>query len=244
VRDVEGAGVCAAIRFGERGKVAPEDRDAAVSPELKEAVLARDGRCVVCGSIEELSPHHLDSHADGGKSPMTRLVTLCLARCQGAVHDGDVILRVEEDGTVTALDRDGKVIGKPQIAAEVLAEADESCPLETISRREIPVPEVAQENVPDAPAGTGEFRTLDSLDDLPSELMAIQWRALAVSSPLGPPEGTVDRVEPESSRVPLPPRREGSGGVPRSQGRSLASSVRRSCERGPGRSGGPPGELR
>ncbi len=97
VQDVEGAGVCAAIPFGTRGKVAREDRDAAVSPELKEAVLARDGRCLVCGTRENLSPHHLDSHADGGKSDICRLVTLCLGRCQGLVHSGDVILRVEEN---------------------------------------------------------------------------------------------------------------------------------------------------
>src|SRR5688572_5250504 len=91
VKEVEGPGVCAAIPFGKRGKVAPEDRDAAVSPELKEAVLARDGGCIVCGSREGLCPHHLDSHADGGKSDMTRLVTLCLARCHGIYVQRDVM---------------------------------------------------------------------------------------------------------------------------------------------------------
>src|SRR6185369_651270 len=181
VEDVQGAGVCSAIPFGRRGEVAPEDRDAAVSPELKEAVLVRDGCCLVCGARENLGPHHLDSHADGGKSDMRRLIALCL-RCQGSVHDQDVILRVEEDGTVTALDRDGRVIGKPQSAAEVLAEADESCPLETIERRELPVPEVKGETGETAgPESSGEaesFRSLDSLDDLPPELTASQWRAL------------------------------------------------------------------
>ena len=180
VSDVDGAGVCSAISFGERGKVAREDRDAAVSPELKEAVLARDGRCLVCGTTENLSPHHLDSHADGGKSDMRRLVTLCLGRCQGLVHAADVILRVEEDGTVTPLDRDGKVIGKPRSAAEVLAEADENCPLETIERREVQVPDTAPETeeLPEASAETECSRTLDSLDDLPPEITASQWRAL------------------------------------------------------------------
>src|SRR5262245_12714655 len=85
VQDVEGAGVCSAIPFGQRGKVPPEDRDAAVSQELKEAVLARDGCCLVCGTRENLGPHHLDSHADGGKSDMKRLVTACLD-CQGLLH--------------------------------------------------------------------------------------------------------------------------------------------------------------
>jgi len=181
VEDVQGAGVCSAIPFGRRGELAPEDRDAAVSPELKEAVLVRDGCCVVCGARENLGPHHLDSHADGGKSDMRRLIALCL-RCQGSVHDQDVILRVEEDGTVTALDRDGRVIGKPQSAAEVLAEADESCPLETIERRVPPAPEAEAEAGgaagPEA-AGEGEApRSLDSIEDLPSELTASQWRAL------------------------------------------------------------------
>jgi hypothetical protein len=181
VQDVEGAGVCSAIPFGQRGKVAAEDRGVAVSPELKEAVLARDGCRLVCGTTENPSPHHLDSHADGGKSDMRRLVTLCLG-CQGHVHDGDVILRVEEDGTVTALDRDGNVIGKPRSAAEVLAEADESCPLETIERRELPVPvarsEAGEADRPEASDETESSRSLDSLDDLPSELTASQWRAL------------------------------------------------------------------
>src|SRR5262245_5968928 len=167
VREVEGPGICTAIRFGEKGKVAPEDRDAKVSPELKEAVVARDGRCIVCGRTEDLSPHHLDSHADGGKSDMTRLVTLCLAQCQGLVHQGDVTLRVEEDGTVTALDRDGNVIGKPRTAAEVLAEAEEA-PLEVIDRHGPAAPEPAPEDLP----------ALDSLEDLPPELTARQWRAL------------------------------------------------------------------
>jgi hypothetical protein len=154
---------------------------------MKEAVLARDGRCVVCGRTEGLSPHHLDSHADGGKSDMTRLVTLCLARCQGAVHDQDVILRVEEDGTVTALDRDGKVIGKPQSAAEVLAEADEACPLETIERREASLSEAATQcatvdgqeaEQSDATEAPVEMRRFYTIDDLPSEVTASQWRTL------------------------------------------------------------------
>jgi len=207
VEDVKGTGVCSAISFGERGKVAPEDRDVPVSPELREAVLARDGSCVVCGSLEDPTPHHLDSHADGGKSDMTRLVTLC-CRCQGCVHDGDVILRVEDDGTVTALDRDGKVIGKAQSAAEVLAEADETCPLEIIERRGLPAeqpapersPEESQEAqqsaAPEAPAESPDFRSLDSLDDLPAELTTSQWRALTAPSPLGSPEGMVIEWSP------------------------------------------------
>jgi holliday junction DNA helicase RuvB len=171
VSDIEGAGVSSAIEFGERGKVAKEDRDPPVSGELKAAVLARDGRCLVCGAVEDLSPHHLDSHADGGKSDMTRLCTLC-AVCQGLVHDQEIILRVEEDGTVMALDREGKEIAKARSAAEVLAEADQSTPLETIARSGTAGPEAAPESAPP------EEISLDSLDDLPSELTAAQWNAL------------------------------------------------------------------
>ena len=171
VSDIEGAGVCSAIEFGERGKVAKEDRDRPVSGELKAAVLARDGRCLVCGAVEELSPHHLDSHADGGKSDMTRLCTLCAA-CQGLVHDQEIILRVEEDGTVVALDRERKEIAKARSAAEVLAEADQSTPLETIARSGTAGPKAAPESA------LPEEISLDSLDDLPSELTAAQWNAL------------------------------------------------------------------
>jgi hypothetical protein len=160
VRDVEGAGVSTAIRFGERGKAAPEDRDETVSAELKEAVIARDGGCcVLCRCREDLSPHHLDSHAGGGKSAMHRLVTLC-GRCHGAVHAGDIILRVEEDGSVTALDREGKEIGKILSAAEVLADAGEECPLETIAIRGEPSRSEAGAGPP----------PLASLETLPSEL--------------------------------------------------------------------------
>jgi Holliday junction DNA helicase RuvB subunit len=108
---------------------------------------------------------------------MRRLVTLCLGRCQGLVHEGDVVLRVEDDGTVTALDRDGKVIGMPRSAAEVLAEADENCPLETIELQAAETAPAAEE-LPEASAETERCRTLDSLDDLPPELTASQWRAL------------------------------------------------------------------
>jgi hypothetical protein len=102
---------------------------------------------------------------------MHRLATLC-ARCQGAVHDLDVVLRVEEDGSLTALDREGMAVGKPGSAAEVLAEADDDCPLETIVRRELPAAETEPAEIPGSPRYC-------SLDELPSELSAAEWRALA-----------------------------------------------------------------
>jgi Holliday junction DNA helicase RuvB len=166
VPDIQGAGECQAIRFGERGKAAKEDRDPPVSPEQKEAVLARDGRCLVCGSREDLTPHHLDSHADGGKSVTERLCTLCV-RCQGCVHDQEVILRVEEDGSITPLDRDRKPIGKARSTEEVLGDAGEDCPLETIV--------LTGTAEPEHPAVEPEYTSLDAL---PAELTAAEWRAI------------------------------------------------------------------
>ena len=166
VQDIEGAGVCSAIRFGERGEVAPEDRAPPVTPEEREAVLARDGRCLACGCTEDLTVHHLDSHADGGKSAVERLATLC-AGCQGSVHDGDVVLRVEEDGSLAPLDREGNVIGKGRSAAEILGDPPAACSLETIAVR-------AAESAADlAPA-----RSFLSLAERPSEPSAAEWTAL------------------------------------------------------------------
>jgi hypothetical protein len=79
--DVSGAGLCRAIRFGERGSVPEEDRDDDIPPEVRAAVLARDShRCVICRSDRDVTVHHLDSRADGGKADMKRLLSLC-KRC-------------------------------------------------------------------------------------------------------------------------------------------------------------------
>ncbi len=111
-KDIAGTGECSAILFGERGQVPPEERDPSISAELRAAVLARDGhRCLICGSTEDLTVHHFKSHAHGGKTSMECLGTLCV-RCHGACHEGDILLRTETDGRVTALDRDGEVLGQ------------------------------------------------------------------------------------------------------------------------------------
>jgi hypothetical protein len=59
---------------------------------------------------------------------------------------------VEEDGTLAARDREGRVIGKPLSAGEVLADAGEACPLETIVRCKLP----AAARAPGAPGGVPE----------------------------------------------------------------------------------------
>jgi Holliday junction DNA helicase RuvB len=163
--DVEGAGPCEAIRWGERGQVPPEDRDTKVSPALKKAVLARDGhRCVLCGSSRSLMPHHLDSWAHGGQSRAERLVTLC-DHCHGGCHEGLLQLWVEEDGQVTARDPDGEVVSTPRAPLRVEAP---SSPESVVERVEVPQSVSSQ---PEPPVGP-------TLRELPAELTAEAWREL------------------------------------------------------------------
>jgi Holliday junction DNA helicase RuvB subunit len=136
VKDVALRGTFRAIRFGQRGKAAKEERDKAVSPEMRAAALARDGyRCVLCRRTRDVEVHHLEPLADGGLSELECLASLC-SPCHGAGHAQELILRIEDDGKFTALDRDGKELGREESAAEVLAEVGEDCPLETIEIRE------------------------------------------------------------------------------------------------------------
>jgi len=162
VDDVGGPAECTAIRFGERGKVPPEDRDAKVTARDRETVFARDGGCRICGCrvFEDLMCHHLDSHGDGGKSVVSRLVALC-CRCHGAVHEHGLLLRVE-NGDLVAYDGDGQVVGKFRTSAEVLGQAGPATPLEVLlTKGDPPAPE-------EPSPGAG----------LPREITAAQWRAL------------------------------------------------------------------
>ena len=169
--DVSGAGLCHAIRFGERGSVPEEDRDGDIPPEVMEAVLARDShRCVICRSDRGVTVHHLESRADGGTADMKRLLSLC-DRCHSEGHEQVIILRIEEDGRVTPLDAEGKEIHRQESAAEVLAEAGEDCPLETIERLEA---EVSQEAGPPPDPVSSAL----TVDELPAEITSLQWRAL------------------------------------------------------------------
>jgi 5-methylcytosine-specific restriction endonuclease McrA len=57
--------------------------------ELRERVLARDGRCVACGSVEDLRVDHILSLARGGTNTEGNMQALC-ARCnaiKGATVD-------------------------------------------------------------------------------------------------------------------------------------------------------------
>jgi holliday junction DNA helicase RuvB len=166
VKDIAGQGECPAIRFGERGSAAPGDRDQKVPGEVREAVLLRDGACAICGRGEDLTAHHLDSHADGGTSDLTRLLTLCL-HCQGELHGGALVLAIENDGRISARDLEGVVVTRARSSAEVLGASDDESPLEIVECRGSPPPMVT-------PHG-GEAFTLDSL---PEEISAAEWLAL------------------------------------------------------------------
>jgi holliday junction DNA helicase RuvB len=166
VKGIDGKGECPAIRFGERGSAAPGDRDQKVPGEVREAVLLRDGACAICGGHEDLTAHHLDSHADGGTSDMTRLLTMCLS-CQGSVHGGELVLAIENDGKISARDLEGVVVTKPKSSAEVLAASDDGSPLEIVECRGSPPPMIT-------PEGDEAF----TLDSLPAEITSAEWLSL------------------------------------------------------------------
>jgi Holliday junction DNA helicase RuvB len=150
VKDLEDPGNTDAIRFGERGSVPPEERDPKATESLRAAVLARDGhRCAVCGSHGEPRAHHLESHANGGKTLIEYLVTLCLG-CHSLVHDRLLVLRVDAQGGLIALDKDGNPLGKSFGLAAVLSEAGEEHPLLVVEREE------NMKHKDDAPRGASE----------------------------------------------------------------------------------------
>jgi 5-methylcytosine-specific restriction endonuclease McrA len=54
-------------------------------------VLERDGGCVICGAIEDLTVHHLISAAEGGTNDADNLAAVCLRHHQ-AIHRGEIEL--------------------------------------------------------------------------------------------------------------------------------------------------------
>ncbi len=172
VRDIEGAGDCPAARFGERGSVEQDERDAAVSPKMRDAVLARDGhRCLVCGATRHITVHHLDSLADGGKTVMERLAALCRA-CHGEVHEQEMLLRVEEDGSLSALDADGNPLAGRQPAAGAVEMVET-----VLAASAAPLEE------------TCETPSFLSLEDIPREMSSGDWRDLESQVEWSPQNG-------------------------------------------------------
>jgi Holliday junction DNA helicase RuvB len=155
VKDIEDPGETDAIRFGERGKVPPEDRDPPVSDSQRTAVLAREGhRCAVCKGRCKARPHHLKSRANGGKSLIEYLVSLCHS-CHAMLHQHLLILRVAEGGGLIALDKDGSDLRKEGGPARVLECASKGCPLTVIEMERAP----GNGNLPAATPGAGKVES-------------------------------------------------------------------------------------
>jgi Holliday junction DNA helicase RuvB len=114
-----------AILLGERGSVPKDARDRPTPDWMRKVVLTRDGHsCVLCGSRENVTPHHVDSLANGGKTIVEKLVSFC-GRHHTLVHGGLIKVVVDERGRVSAKDRLGRTLGREVSAREVLADAPE-----------------------------------------------------------------------------------------------------------------------
>ncbi len=193
VDDLKDPGPQDAIRFGERGTAAPEDRDPPTTPAQRQAALARDSfRCRVCGSKHNLTVHHLKSRANGGKTTIEYLCSAC-SSCHGAVHEGLLKLNVGEAGKVTPLDSDGNPLqeeGGVAGALEKLADKhgglSEDCQLTVIERDEPaeapatdqPAKQAMAQPAEQAADRAGGVPAVESIDDLPDELTSAQWQEL------------------------------------------------------------------
>jgi hypothetical protein len=119
--DLRDPGDREAIRFGERGTVAPEDRDPATTAAQRRAVLARDDfRCLECRRKQRLNVHHIESRANGGKTSVKYLCCVC-GSCHGLCHEHLLVLCVDEDGKLIALDSDGNPLLEEDGVAGALA---------------------------------------------------------------------------------------------------------------------------
>jgi hypothetical protein len=121
-----------AIRFGERGQVPQEERDRKVSESQRTTVLARDGnRCLVCRSRLDPCAHHLESHANGGRTEIRYLSSLCRR------YEGFLNLTVDQKEGVVAFDRGGEPLKRVGGAAEALEDMPELMTL--VARKSVPV---------------------------------------------------------------------------------------------------------
>jgi Holliday junction DNA helicase RuvB len=120
------------ILFGERGSVSEEERDRPTPAWMRRAVLAREGHhCAICKSRHELRVHHLESRANGGETRIQYLVSVCL-RHHSLIHDGQVMLTVNDRGSVVARDLTGRLHDREVSAAEALADAPAEAALAVI----------------------------------------------------------------------------------------------------------------
>jgi len=109
------------------GPVVPEaERAPPTPPEVKEAVLARDGRrCRSCGSTERLKAHHKHFRSRGGPTAPDNLFAAC-DPCHEALHDGLLYAEGDVEGELRFYDRRGERVDAPRPAAPLRFERSEA----------------------------------------------------------------------------------------------------------------------
>ena len=171
VEEISDPGDTDAACFGRRGTVPEEERDGPVPKNMRTAVLARDGnRCYACGSRRDLRVHHIKPLCDGGTTEMSYLVTLCL-KCHSLVHEGFLKLKFDREGRLSAYDGEDNPLNEETNLAAVLGEGS----LTVLEK--LPAAQPAPSDTPTQPT---RF-TPRSIEEIPSELEASEWRTLAAS---------------------------------------------------------------
>jgi len=151
------AGLAASLDPENSGAPAPEAlRALPTSPELRKAVLSRDGhRCRCCGGRGGLTVHHRRWRRYGGATAAENLITLCRA-CHSLVHDRYLFVVAVEPRGVRFLDRRGRPVdGPPRPGAPIPVGPGAPAPAARA-----------------APAGAGD---VVGLEDLPDVVDAAWW---------------------------------------------------------------------
>jgi hypothetical protein len=85
-----------------RTRLPPLQNERIISPDLRRAVLQRDGNaCLICGARTDLELHHVVPVANGGATSANNLRTLC-ARCHRGPQGQHTTREVRTVPTVTA----------------------------------------------------------------------------------------------------------------------------------------------
>lgn len=153
------------VSHDKRGRVIDASRKKRVaSPQLKRALLSRDGKCRYPGCHHDkwLDAHHIVHWADGGETTMDNLVLLCSAHHR-LFHEGGFTIRKTTNGGYSVRTRHGRVLQDHGISEEA--------PVYQVSAETFPSPPInmaslsnAQRRTPyhaaraPARAGQGAFR--------------------------------------------------------------------------------------
>ena len=93
-------------------------RTRTVSPALRRALAARDGRCRFPGcEARRCDAHHIRHWADGGETALANLVLLC-RRHHRAVHEEGFRVQVDGDGAIAFLRPDGRLLPEAPAAPD------------------------------------------------------------------------------------------------------------------------------